>query len=95
MSVAEQQRTLYQVNKTVMEMLHLRGYAIPKTELEKTFDEFKAKHCPNQEDVPDREKLLSVWFTKDDSRTPIMIWFPKTVRIGVQEIQAVFLYLLY
>lgn len=87
--IAEIQHSLYQVNKTVMEMLHTRGYAIPKMELEKTFDEFKAKYCPNPDDVPDREKLMSQWFKRDEAKTPIMVWYPKVTRIGVQEIQAV------
>jgi DNA-directed RNA polymerase I, II, and III subunit RPABC1 len=66
-----------------MEMLHLRGYAIPKSELEKSFEEFKVQHG----DMPDRERLMSVWNKKDDN-TPIFVWYPKANRIGVQEIQA-------
>jgi len=85
--MSDQTRALYQINKTVMEMLHLRGYNIPKVALEKTFEEFKAEHCPNPGDVPDRERLMSSW-NKIDDKSPIMVWFPKVQRIGVQEIQA-------
>jgi DNA-directed RNA polymerase I, II, and III subunit RPABC1 len=85
--MSDQARTLYQINKTVMEMLHLRGYNIPRVALEKTFEQFKAEHCPNPGDVPDREKLMSSW-NKLDDKSPIMVWYPKVQRIGVQEIQA-------
>jgi DNA-directed RNA polymerase I, II, and III subunit RPABC1 len=85
--MSDQTRTLYQINKTVMEMLHLRGYNIPRVALEMTFEQFKAEHCPNPGDVPDREKLMSSW-NKLDDKSPIMVWYPKVPRIGVQEIQA-------
>jgi len=85
--MSDQTRTLYQINKTVMEMLHTRGYNIPRVALEKTLEEFKAEHCPNPGDVPDRERLMSSW-NKIDDKSPIMVWFPKVQRIGVQEIQA-------
>jgi len=70
-----------------MEMLHLRGYNIPRVALEMTFEQFKAEHCPNPGDVPDREKLMSSW-NKLDDKSPIMVWYPKVPRVGVQEIQA-------
>jgi len=85
--MSDQARYLYQINKTVMEMLHTRGYNIPRVALEKTFEDFKAEHCPNHGDIPDRERLMSSW-NKIDDKSPILVWFPKVQRIGVQEIQA-------
>lgn len=90
--MSDQARTLYQINKTVMEMLHTRGYNIPKAALEKTFEEFKAEHCPNPGDIPDRERLMSTW-NKIDDKSPIMVWYPKVQRVGVGEIQTVCLFL--
>jgi len=79
----EQAQRLYQVRKTVTEMLVARGYLVPQDELDESFDQFKAKFGDN----PRRGAPMLRMHKKPDSPDQIIIFFPEKDKVGAKEIE--------
>jgi len=73
---------LYQVKRTVTQMLHDRGYIVSQAELDQTKEEFKAKYS----EAPSREALTIVKRNKDDPTDQICVFFPDERKVGMKTI---------
>jgi len=75
---------LFQVKRTVVELLRDRGYNISNYELELTLEDFKDKFGED----PDREDLLGL-YRKKDSQEQIFVFFTKDdgKPVGVKTIE--------
>ncbi|GAM29299.1 hypothetical protein SAMD00019534_124750, partial [Acytostelium subglobosum LB1] len=71
---------LYQIKRTLLQMLADRGYMITSSELEEGKDEFKRG-------FDGREKLDSVFNKKEDAMDKIFIFFPKDPKVGLGPIK--------
>jgi len=75
-------KKLYRVKRTLAEMLHDRGYKVPKEELEFTEEAFVQRYG----EQPDRANLTDA-YTKTDLPDQIWVFFAKEPKVRVQEIQ--------
>lgn len=80
---SEQAQRLFQVRKTVTEMLVARGYIVPQDEIDETLETFKAKFGEN----PSRGASQLRLHKKADSNEQILVFFPDKDKVGAQEIQ--------
>lgn len=80
---SEQAQRLFQVRKTVTEMLVARGYIVPQDEIDETLESFKAKFGEN----PTRGASQLRLHKKADSNEQILVFFPDKDKVGAQEIQ--------
>merc|ERR1712093_969604 len=73
---------LYQVRKTVTEMLVERGYIVSEDELSETLDDFKARFG----EVPKRESLFRL-HRHQSGPEQIMVFFPEKEKVAAGEIE--------
>jgi len=74
---------LYQVRKTVCEMLKDRGYLVPDELANINKEDFRDRYG----DVPQRSDLTMLCPRIDDPMMRIFVFFPEASKVGVKEIQ--------
>lgn len=74
---------LYQIHKTVIQMLRDRNYLVTQQEQEITREEFRAKFA----EATSRENLMLLKSKKDDPTDMIFVFFPEADRVGVKDIR--------
>jgi DNA-directed RNA polymerase I, II, and III subunit RPABC1 len=74
---------LFQIWKTVTQMLLDRGYLVPQSEIEMTLDDFISKFG----EIPNRDDLFTLHRKKDDPTAQIFVFWPKEPKLGVKPIK--------
>ncbi|OQS06564.1 DNA-directed RNA polymerase I, II, and III subunit RPABC1 [Thraustotheca clavata] len=74
---------LYRVRKTVVKMLHNRGYIVSDEELRRTTDEFVQQFGEN----PSRENLTILVEKVDDPSDNLFVFYPDDAKVGVKPIR--------
>lgn len=77
---------LYQINRTIVSIMATRGYKVPKSVLDMSFEDWKA--VPEHGDKPQRDKLTQL-YKKPDESDCIMVFFDnaRDGKVGVPQIQ--------
>ncbi|EFA76527.1 RNA polymerase II core subunit [Heterostelium album PN500] len=73
---------LYQIQKTILQMLHDRGYMITPVQLDQSKDEFRRN-------FKSREDMNSIHTKREDAADKIFIFFPNDPKVGVKPIKEV------
>lgn len=76
----EEVKRLYRIRRTVLQMLHDRGYKISDFELNGTLEGFRNKYGENMK----REDLFLVKQKIHDDSSQIYVFFPDEVKVGVK-----------
>eukprot|EP00026_Physarum_polycephalum_P017143 Phypoly_transcript_18260.p1 GENE.Phypoly_transcript_18260~~Phypoly_transcript_18260.p1 ORF type:complete len:227 (+),score=33.03 Phypoly_transcript_18260:64-744(+) len=74
---------MFQIHKTVIQMLVDRNYLVTQSEQDITREEFKAKYA----ETISRENLMLLKSKKDDPTDQIFVFFPEGEKVGVKEIR--------
>eukprot|EP01111_Echinosteliopsis_oligospora_P000498 TRINITY_DN1054_c0_g1_i1.p1 TRINITY_DN1054_c0_g1~~TRINITY_DN1054_c0_g1_i1.p1 ORF type:complete len:203 (-),score=53.33 TRINITY_DN1054_c0_g1_i1:34-642(-) len=74
---------LFNIHKTVVQMLVDRNYLLTQQEQEMTKEEFKAKY----QELASRENISLLKSKKDDPSDQIFVFFPEAERVGVKDIR--------
>jgi len=74
---------LFQIYKTVIQMLVDRGYLVTQQEQELTREDFKNKY----QEAPTRDSLMLLKSKKDDPTDQIFVFFPEEEKVGVKTIR--------
>merc|ERR1712137_61422 len=79
----ERARGYYAVRKTIMQLLHDRGYVITQAELNMTFEDFTYKFP--LKDMSDRKGLEISRGKTNDPLDKILVTFPDDAKVGVSD----------
>eukprot|EP01122_Echinamoeba_exundans_P003985 TRINITY_DN14024_c0_g1_i1.p1 TRINITY_DN14024_c0_g1~~TRINITY_DN14024_c0_g1_i1.p1 ORF type:complete len:219 (+),score=54.68 TRINITY_DN14024_c0_g1_i1:37-657(+) len=71
-------RMLYQIHKTLMEMLSDRGYMVADKEKNYTYEDFTNKYGIN----PVRRDLFGVWVHRTDPTNKILLFLPEEAKLS-------------
>ncbi|KYQ89405.1 hypothetical protein DLAC_11805 [Tieghemostelium lacteum] len=77
---------LYQIRKTILQMLSDRGYLVNPLELEQTKEEFKRSFAPDGQNIS-REAMTIFYVKKKDPTKQIYVFFPEDPKVGVKPIR--------
>jgi DNA-directed RNA polymerase I, II, and III subunit RPABC1 len=77
---------LYRVRKTVVKMLHNRGYIVSEEELTRSAESFTAQFGEN----PTREMMTILVEKVDDPSDNLFVFYPEDAKVGVKPIRNYF-----
>ena len=75
---------VFRARRTVLEMLHDRGYMVDKSDIEQEEEAFYEKMGSNK---PDREQLTLLVQKRDDPTEQIFVFWPVDAKVGVKPIK--------
>jgi len=78
---------IYQVRRTILQMMVDRGYIVQQTELSLDKESFIAKYTGNDSDIPKRGDLTLLLQKKDDPTDQIFVFWPDDIKVGVKDIK--------
>eukprot|EP00252_Welwitschia_mirabilis_P013138 TRINITY_DN29018_c0_g1_i1.p1 TRINITY_DN29018_c0_g1~~TRINITY_DN29018_c0_g1_i1.p1 ORF type:complete len:218 (+),score=24.09 TRINITY_DN29018_c0_g1_i1:213-866(+) len=77
---------LYRVRKTLMEMLHDRGFFVSDDDLRMSLEQFRS----NFGNVPNREQLRFTTYKRDNPRQRVIVYFAQkadTEKVGIRDVR--------